>query len=62
MRVKAWGDLIVINLLVLVLIIVIILAPSNGVRIIIGIPFILFLPGYAMVAALFPSKQGLDGL
>ena len=62
MRIKTNNELILINLIVLILVITILLLPTNPIRIILGIPFLLFLPGYAMVAALFPRKQGLDGI
>jgi uncharacterized membrane protein len=31
-------------------------------RNVIGLPFVLFLPGYALIAALFPAKSDLDGI
>lgn len=31
------------------------------IRILLGLPLVLFIPGYALVSALFPSRQGLDG-
>jgi uncharacterized membrane protein len=34
----------------------------SAVRIILGLPLVLFLPGYSLVAALFPRKDDLDGI
>ncbi len=54
-------DLIFIILLALFLLAVIILIPDNdALRIIFGLPFILFLPGYALVCALWPGKERED--
>lgn len=36
--------------------------PSNAARIVLGLPFLLFFPGYALVAALFPRRTDLDGI
>lgn len=55
-------DLFWINLLGIVLIIIIGLFPTSLVRMLIGVPFILFFPGYALVCALFPKKLDLDGI
>ena len=33
-----------------------------AIRIILGLPLVLFLPGYALIAALFPRKDDLDGI
>ena len=34
----------------------------SPVRIILGLPLVLFLPGYALIAALFPREDDLDGI
>lgn len=38
--------------------------PLDGtvIRTILGIPLVLFIPGYVLVAALFPEKKDLDGI
>jgi uncharacterized membrane protein len=36
------------------------LVPDNPGRIVLGLPFILFFPGYALIATLFPEKSSLD--
>lgn len=50
---------------ILVIILTLLLVPvvllTNGaLRIVLGVPFILFLPGYSLMAALFPKKGDLD--
>jgi uncharacterized membrane protein len=46
LRTRTWTDLILINLLVLILVIIVLCFPSNVMRVILGIPFLLFFPGY----------------
>jgi len=62
LRIKIGNGLIPLNLLVLLLIAVIILLPSTSFRIVLGLPFLLFLPGYALTAALYPKKEGIDAI
>jgi uncharacterized membrane protein len=62
LRVRLGSGLILLNLLAWVLILVIILFPSNILRVILGIPFLLFFPGYSLVTALFTKKEGLGGI
>jgi len=35
---------------------------ESFIRTVLGLPLVLFLPGYALVAALFPTKTGLEGI
>ncbi len=58
---KAW-DLMTITFLSVLLVLVIYLFPDNVLRKIIGIPFILFFPGYSLISFLFPEKKDLDNV
>ena len=60
MKIKIGNGLILLNLLVVILILAILFFPSNVLRIILGIPFLLFFPGYALHTALFPGRGRLD--
>ena len=62
MRIRVKNELIPLNLLVAVLIMTIILLPSSVLRIILGLPFLLFFPGYTLMAALFTKKEGIGSL
>ena len=62
MRIRLQNELLLINILAILLIIVITFFPSNVLRIILGLPLMLFFPGYALIAALFPKKSALDGI
>jgi uncharacterized membrane protein len=55
-------DLFWINVLGITLIVFISLFSTSFVRILIGVPFALFFPGYALVCALFPSNREVDGI
>jgi uncharacterized membrane protein len=62
LRIKPENELAVINILAVLLIVIIAFVPSNVLRIILGLPFIVFLPGYTLTAALFPKRAGLNGM
>ncbi len=61
---KAGGDrdLCLIDIVTILLIVVIAFFPSITARIILGLPFLLFFPGYVLIAALFPKRGGLGGV
>jgi uncharacterized membrane protein len=58
-------DLALVIFLTLLCIPFVLIPPLNEispVRIILGLPLVLFLPGYALIATLFPRKDDLDGI
>lgn len=55
-------DLIAIDILTIILGISIAYVPIDTIRIILGIPFVLFFPGYTLISALFPSKASQSGV
>lgn len=58
------ADLALVILWTLVCIPFVLVPPLNEtpVRILLGLPLVLFLPGYALIALLFPRKDDLDGI
>jgi uncharacterized membrane protein len=61
LRVRLGTGLILLNLLTCVLILVVAFFPSDILRIILGIPFLVFFPGYTLMAAVFAKKEGVGG-
>jgi hypothetical protein len=57
---KTERDLVLIIILSVLLILVIVFFPNAPVRIILGLPFVLFFTGYVSICALFPRKEELD--
>ncbi|MCK4736007.1 MAG: DUF1616 domain-containing protein [Methanophagales archaeon] len=58
-------DLALVILFTLLCIPFVLIPPLNEIspiRIILGLPLVLFLPGYSLIAALFPRKDDLDGI
>ena len=56
-------DVLLIVACSLVLAAIILAVPSaKAARIVLGLPFVLFFPGYTLVAALFPRKDDLDAI
>ena len=62
MRIKAHHILYLINSLTVVLFIVVTFLPNNVLRIILGLPVVLFFPGYTILAALFPRRENLGDI
>jgi len=62
LTIRVKDELIPLNLLVIVLVAIIILSPSNILRIILGVPILLFFPGYTLVAALFTKREGMGSI
>ena len=62
MRIRLQNELLLLNILAVLLIIIITFFPSNVLRIILGLPFVLFFPGYTLIAALFPRRTTLDSI
>jgi len=55
-------ELLVLYVLVGVLFAAIHLIPSNDVRIVLGLPFLLFFPGYTLMTALFPKRDRIGAI
>ena len=53
-------DLLVVIIFAIPLVIAAALATSDPVRVALGLIFVLFLPGYALIAVLFPSSEDID--
>ena len=57
---KTERDLILVNILSALLVAAIAFFPNSPARITLGLPFILFFPGYMLICALFPRRKDLD--
>lgn len=55
-------DLVACIVMALVLIALVLFAPDSLARQVLGLAFVLFLPGYAATAALFPENEQIDGI
>jgi len=57
-------DFRIVAIIIILAILFVLIPPLNNspIRTILGIPLVLFLPGYALIEALFPRKKDLDGI
>ncbi len=62
MRIRLLNGLLLLNVLTILLIIIVTFTPSNVWRLILGLPIVLFFPGYTLVAAVFPRRDALDNI
>ena len=62
MRIRLQNELLLLNILAVLLIIIITFFPSNVLRIILGLPLVLFFPGHTLTSALFPRRGALDSI
>ena len=60
MKIKVFQPLVIIDILTAVLLLVILFVPVGFLRLVLGLPFILFFPGYALVSALFSNRREND--
>ncbi len=62
MKIKILNRLVIIDILALALVFSILFIQSDIVRIVLGLPFLLFFPGYALTEALFANKDEINGI
>ena len=55
-------DLVACIVLALLLVVLVFLVPDSLARQVLGLAFVLFLPGYVATAALFPENEQIDGI
>jgi len=62
LRIEVKNEFPCILILSVILALLIVLAVSGTVLVALGLPFVLFFPGYTLIAALFPARDNLDGI
>ena len=54
--------LIVINALAVLTVLVTVVFPLEILRIVLGLPFVLFFPGFTLISALFPKREWMNNI
>jgi len=62
MKLTIRNEFAIIGALSLALAFIITVADIHAPRVALGLPFVLFFPGYTLIAALFPGREDLDGI
>ncbi|MFC1992225.1 DUF1616 domain-containing protein [Chloroflexota bacterium] len=62
MRIKLQNQILLVNILSILLIMIITLLPSNVLRVILGVPIVLLIPGYTLLVALFPRRDAFGSI
>ena len=62
MKIEVKNEFPYILLLSITLALLIVFGASGTPRVVLGLPFVLFFPGYTLIAALFPAREDLDGI
>jgi len=57
MKLKILNSILIVDILAVLLILAILVIPSSPARIVLGLPFLLFFPGYVLVEALFVRRK-----
>jgi len=62
LRLSIGSGIVLQSILIITLVIIIVFIPSLVLRVILGLPFLLFSPGYSLILALFPRKNQITGV
>jgi uncharacterized membrane protein len=62
LKLKVLNWILIIDLLSVLLILSIIFTPSSVVRVILGLPFLFFFPGFTLASVLFARKKGIGNI
>lgn len=62
MKLTIRNEFAIIGALSIALALLITVADIHALRVALGLPFVLFFPGYTLIAALFPGREDLDGI